>query len=274
MPSRAELVRIARGKLGAPLRWGYTAASEIEIAGATALARLHGSGSRSVPDLTVIAKTFERPANARRMISTLRRVFDGPIVVADDSREPQEFDDPAVQVVVLQFDSGVAKGRNAALAEVATEFVMSVDDDFVFTPELDLSHVIAYLRRNPEVDIVGGLVINLPLWHAPDYTTARLFAYRGKPVRPAGTVIDGLPVLHKVPQFFVARTERLRLVRWDENLKRVDHNDFFTRAYGVLLTVYDKQFYCLHAQPKFNNHYQSFRRDYGADMVYLNRKWS
>ena len=41
-----------------------------------------------------------------------------------------------------------------------------------------------------------------------------------------------------------------------------------------LLTVYDKQFYCLHAQPKFNTHYQNFRRDYGADMVYLSQKWS
>lgn len=214
MRTRAEFTRVARGKLGAPLRWGYTATSEIEIAGATAFARMRGRRLRSVPDLTVIAKTFERPTNSRRMISTLRRVFDGPIVVADDSREPQEFDDPAVQVVVLSFDSGVAKGRNAALAEVATEYVMSVDDDFVFTPELDLSRVIAYLRRNPQVDIVGGLVINLPLWQAPDYTTARLFAYRGEPARPAGTVIDGLPVPHKVPQFFIARTERLRLVQW------------------------------------------------------------
>lgn len=275
MPTRAELARVARGRLGAPLRWGYRAASEIEIAGATALARLHGSGSRSVPDLTVIAKTFERPANARRMISTLRRVFDGPIFVADDSRAPQEFDDPAVQVVVLPFDSGVAKGRNAALAEVTTEFVMSVDDDFVFTPEVDLNRVIAYLRRNPQVDIVGGLVINLPLWQAPDYTTARLFAYRGEPIRPAGTVIDGLPVLHKVPQFFIARTERIRLVGWDDKLKRVDHTDFFTRAYGVLVTVYDRDFTCLHdTRSKFDAHYQRFRRDYGADAAYINQKWA
>jgi len=66
-------------------------------------------------------------------------------------------------VVLLPFDSGVAKGRNAALAEVATEFVMSVDDDFVFTPELDLNRMIAHLRRSLQVDIVGGLVINLPL---------------------------------------------------------------------------------------------------------------
>lgn len=212
----ARLARMASGTCGAPLRWGYTALSEIEILGSSALARLHRRPTRSVPDLTVIAKTFERPANSRRMVSTLRRVFDGRIVVADDSLSPQAFDDPQVQVVVLPFDSGVARGRNAALAEVSTEFVMSVDDDFVFTPDLDLNRVVAYLRRNPEVDMAGGLVINLPLWQAPDYAKARLFAYRGEPVLPAGTVIDGLPVLYKVPQFFVARpiAESSSVVPW------------------------------------------------------------
>lgn len=264
---------MSRGTLGAPLRWGYSALSEIEIAGASALSRLAPRPDRSVPDLTVIGKTFERPANARRMVKSLRRVFDGPIVIADDSRTPLTWDVPGVNPVILRFDSGVAAGRNAALAEVETEFVMSVDDDFVFTPELNLNRVLAYLRRNPEVDIVGGLVINLPLWQAPDYSTAPLFAYRGDPIREAGTIIDGLPVLYKVAQFFVARTQRIRLVKWDQNLKRVDHNDFFTSAYGVLLTVYDQRFYCLHAQPKFNRHYQSFRGDYGADLQYLREKW-
>ncbi|MDO5737283.1 MAG: glycosyltransferase [Propionibacteriaceae bacterium] len=208
------------------------------------------------------------------MLGSLRRVFDGPIVVADDSRTPQTFADPGIQEVHLPFDSGVAHGRNAALAEVGTEFVMSVDDDFVFTADVDLNRVVDYLRRNPEVDIVGGAVINLPLLQVVDYSTAQLFAYRGEPVLPLGTVVDGLPVLFKVPQFFIARTDRLRMVGWDDSLKRVDHNDFFTRAYGILLTVHDEGFYCLHAQPKFDEHYQSFRRDTDADFRYLHRKWS
>ena len=267
-------MRTARGRAGAPLRWGYTAVSAFEIAGLTAVARLRRRPLRSVDDLTVIAKTFERPENARRMVATLRTVFDGVIVIADDSRSPLTFDDPTVKVVTLPFDSGVAKGRNAALAQVSTEFVMSVDDDFVFTPDLDLHRVVDYLRHHPEVDIVGGRVVNLPLLQTTDYSGAPLFAHRGEPVRPAGTLIDGLPVLHKVPQFFIARTDRLRLVQWDDNLKRVDHNDFFTRAYGVLLTVYDQQFSCLHAQPKFNARYQGFRQDVGPDMVYLSRKWT
>lgn len=274
MMRKTELARVARGRLGAPLRWGYTGVSELEILATMALARLQPRPSPTVPDLTVIAKSFERPKSARRMVSTLRRVFDGPIVVADDSASPQHYDDDAVYVLELPFDSGVARGRNAALAEVASEFVMTVDDDFVFTPDLDLNRVVDYLRRNPEVDLVGGTVINLPLFQTTDYSTAQLFAYPGEPIKPAGALVDGLPVLYKVPQFFISRTESVRRIGWDENLKRVDHQDFFTRAHGELLTVYDRHFYCLHAQPKFHAHYQSFRRDTRGDLRYLSRKWS
>jgi len=271
---RRDLARIARGPLGAPLRLGYDAVSRAEIAWFTFAGRRHPTPSRTVPGLTVIAKTFERPASARRMVRSLRHVFDGPVIVADDSRTPQSYDDPGVHVVELPFDSGVARGRNAALAEVATEFVMSVDDDFVFTPDLDLNRVVTYLHRNPEVDLVGGAVVNLPLLQAVDYSTARLFAYPGEPVRPAGSLVSGLAVVHKVPQFWIGRTARVRDVGWDENLKRVDHNDFFTRAHGVLLTVQDPAFHCLHAQPKFDARYQSFRTNTGPDLAYLSRKWS
>ena len=46
------------------------------------------------------------------------------------------------------------------------------------------------------------------------------------------------------------------------------------RAHGVLLTVYDQQFSCLHAQPKFDSRYQAFRQDVGPDLAYLSRKWT
>ncbi|WP_159898485.1 hypothetical protein [Ornithinibacter aureus] len=36
-------------------------------------------------------------------------------------------------------------------------------------------------------------------------------------------------------------------------------------AYGIHLTVFDRQFTCLHAQPEFNAPYQAFRRDVVAD---------
>lgn len=274
MFDKRELARIARGRLGAPLRFGYSAASWLEIAAFSAAARLRPAPSPTVPGLTTIAKTFERPKVVRRMLTSLRKIFDGPIIVADDSESPQTFPDEGVQEIHLPFDSGVARGRNAALAEVDTEFVLSVDDDFVFTRDVDLNRVVNYLRRNPEVDIVGGSVINLPLVQIVDYSTAPLFAYRGEPVLPLDTIVDGLRVVFKVPQFFIARTERLRVVGWDDALKRVDHTDFFTRAHGVLLTVQDKNFYCLHAQPKFDAHYQAFRGDTDSDNRYLNRKWS
>ncbi|MFN8096659.1 MAG: hypothetical protein U0Q21_00005, partial [Dermatophilaceae bacterium] len=88
-----------------------------------------------------------------------------------------------------------------------------------------------------------------------------------------GTLIDGLPVLYKVPNFYLARTAAARSVGYDPMLKRIDHNDFFTTAYGRIVCVQDADWVCLHAQTHFDAHYQSFRTDLAADFAHLARKW-
>lgn len=105
------------------------------------------------------------------------------------------------------------------------------------------------------------------------YSTASLFAYRGQPRVRQGTLIDGLPVAYKVPNFYVARTEAVRRIGYDDRLKRLDHNDFFTAAYGELVCVIDHRMVCLHAHSYFDGHYQSFRTDTAADSRLLSDKW-
>ena len=65
---------------------------------------------------------------------------------------------------------------------------------------------------------------------------------------PPGSFINGLPVYNKVANFYIGRTERIRLVGWNPALKRLDHADFFTRALGILTTVFNPNLKCLHAQ--------------------------
>lgn len=69
----------------------------------------------------------------------------------------------------------------------------------------------------------------------------------------------------------MARTERGQ-VMWDEKLKRVEHADFFTRAKGELVTVYNEQMKVLHARLFFNKKYLQFRED-GGDFEYLREKY-
>ena len=69
--------------------------------------------------MTVLIKTFERPAVFRRLVQSIRRLYPSlPIVVADDSREPIRLS--GVETVSLPYDSGIAAGRNAGLDRATT----------------------------------------------------------------------------------------------------------------------------------------------------------
>ena len=255
------------------LQWAYGGLIGAETAVASAWVRRRGRGPVDPGNLTLVVKTFERPAVLRRMLASIRRVFSGPVVVADDSRAPVAPHDPATRVVALPFDTGIGAGRNALLTAVETEYVFMTDDDMVLLPDFDVARVLDYLDRNPEVDVVGGRVVHLPLWRTADYSSAALYAEDGEPRVRRGTLIDGLPVAYKVPNFYIARTASVRAIGYDDKLKRVDHNDFFTSAYGRLVCVVDPAMVCLHAHSYFDAHYQSFRMDTSADQAWIAQKW-
>ena len=69
---------------------------------------------------------------------------------------------------------------------------------------------------------------------------------------PHGATIGDLPVYSKVPNFFVARTERVRAIGWTEELKVLEHHEFFWRAWGELTTVYDSSWRVVHARNPFD----------------------
>ncbi len=277
--STARLLRrisaVGRGSKEHPiLRCAYRALVGTEIVAARAAAL--GRRVRPVDpgNLTLVIKTFERPELLSRLLRSARRVFSGAIIIADDSETPFVCDDSRVTVLALPFDSGVGAGRNALIDAVTSEYLMMCDDDMVLLPGFDVRRPLEYLARNRDVDLCGGEVIDLPRWKRINYTKAPLFASTGRPRWPQGTVLDGLPVLYKVPNFYVARTDRVRQVRYDDKLKRVDHADFFTRAFGKLTCVYDSNMVCLHSGSLFDARYQSFRMDMAEDSAYLVQKWS
>jgi len=218
-----------------------------------------------------LIKTFERPQIVRRLIASIRRGYPSlPIVVADDSRNPVEL--PGIETIALPFDSGVSAGRQAGLARVRSPFVMVADDDFVFLPSTALAPAVAKLR-NPTIDILGGQLIDLPQLRFREPPLGQIFATSAVPLVPIGSSIDGLLVCDKVANFYIARTERLRLVGWDAALRRIDHADFFTRALGVLVTVFDRELRALHAQTPFDAAYMKHRLDVAHDQALLAARW-
>lgn len=218
-------------------------------------------------------KTFQRPSVARRLVRAARTVFDGRIVVADDSRQPMTFDDPLVDVLPLPFNSGVSVGRNAALDAVDTEYVLVTDDDIVFTAASDVEAARRRLDANPEIDVVGFLRVELPRWFAHDFGPDALFSGHREPLRPWGEIVGGLPVRYKIAQVYLARTEAIGRVRWDPAVRMVDHRDFFSRAAGEIVVVLDASIRSYHAQTPFDAGYTRYRLDVQPDLRYLGRVW-
>lgn len=219
--------------------------------------------------LTLVIKTFERRPLLLRLLRSIRRSYPRiAIVVVDDSRTTRPI--PGVDYLALPFDSGVSAGRSAGLARVRTPFTMILDDDFVFYRQTDLLASLGRLAAEPRIDIIGGVVITLPMMEWNESNRRSIYKIDG--MSPLGR-IGGLEQRRKVPNFFIARTERLAQVGWDSRLKRLDHLDFFTRADGVLCSVFDPSLRCLHAKSPFDRNYMQYRDSYQADRALLQQRY-
>lgn len=224
--------------------------------------------------VTMLVKTFLRPRTLHRLLSSVRRFYPAlPVIVVDDSPDAQPLPNSHVKTVVLPYDSGLSVGRMEGLKHVQTPYVLLLDDDFVFYRHTRLGQALALLEQHPTIDIMGGAVVNLPFFTTADYQKATVYPTAAAPTYHPGTLIGDLPTLNKVANFFLARTDRLRLVEWDSNLKLVEHADFFTRAKGILTTVYNKNLRCLHARTPFDKTYMGKRNDFLPYVVYLQKKY-
>ena len=87
------------------------------------------------------------------------------------------------------------------------------------------------------------------------------------------TQIDGNHfVMGKVPNLYVARTDKVRSIGWDENIRMMDHQDFFWRAAGNLVSVIALGTAVFHYHNPFQWHYQKYRQDVEEDKNYIAKK--
>ncbi|XP_074990041.1 beta-1,4 N-acetylgalactosaminyltransferase 1 isoform X3 [Calonectris borealis] len=192
--------------------------------------------------VTIATKTFLRYEKLRGLIASIRRFYPSvTIVVADDSQHPEPLQGPHLEHYLMPFGKGWFAGRNLAVSQVTTKYVLWVDDDFIFTPRTRLEKLVDVLERT-SLDLVGGAVREIT-----GYTTT----YRQRlSVRGGGAGGDclrtrpgfhhrlaGFPacvVTDGVVNFFLARTDKVRQVGFDPRLRRVAHLEFFIDGLGVL----------------------------------------
>jgi hypothetical protein len=266
---------IAEGRLRPVTARGYETVTAVELAVERMADRLARVTDKDGPltELTVLVKTFERPRVLRRFVDSVRRFYpDLKVIVVDDSRKPEPIE--GLETITMPYDSGVSAGRNELIARAQTDYVLLLDDDFVFYRHTRLGPAVEAMKRHPEIDIMGGQVVNLPFYRRlPLSLEGPLYPSSASPRVPIRSTIGGFTVAAKVPVFFLARRERVALVPWDPHANRSGHADFFTRALGVLTTVYNPRLRCLHAKTPFATEYMAKRLDLVAEADYLAAKY-
>lgn len=192
-------------------------------------------------NLSIIIKTFNRPNALIKLLESINRFYPNiKILIADDGNDCISPDYQSyAQYFKLPYDVGLSYGRNFLIDKVDTEYLLLLDDDFEFTEKTDINKLYQAIKKNKDLDIIGGLVNNFG--NEPIY-------YNNKLVLKDGTLyhyrkqnngyINNIPLFDIILNFFIARTQSIRKIRWDDDLKVIEHEDFFLRCKGFLKIGY------------------------------------
>ena len=229
--------------------------------------------------VTFIYKSFQRQKMAVQLYKNIQKFYPGvSVIIADDSQKPLNLQDDYVKVIQLPFNSGLSKGINFALAEVRTPFVIRMDDDELLTLRTNFHHQLRFLLAHPEADLVavhccGALRPCSLKKSATSYQKFSMNNALKKLKIPHLTYLDDTHAVYgKVPQVFVARTEAIRSVGYDDNIRMIDHHEFFFRAAGKIVYVLALDSFVFHRHNHFDRDYSKYRSDIAKDKAYISSK--
>ena len=235
--------------------------------------------------VTALIKTFLRDGYLFNCVASLKQQAPKiQIIVADDGHTSDEKEQRLLKMGVSQYirlpfnSAPIARGRNVMVDAAKTPYVLIGDDDFTYTAATKLGDMWSMMGI---VDIVGGAVKeNEVVLHyegrfaRENSETIRMLALDGKfylhdkiPFKPADYVFN----------FFIAKTDVLRKVRWDEHLHAsYEHEDFFLSAQKAATKIaYCPNSVVLHRYgPPDTSEYQKYRHSGDhSDKVIFEKKW-
>lgn len=207
-------------------------------------------------NVTIIVKTFIRPECCVRLIESIRKKYPTiTIIIADDGDiSPDLSSFSNVEYLKMPFDSGVSAGRNLLMDNVKTKYYLSVDDDMVFIESTNLEIPYNILEKNVEIDMVGGDVNGIIYHGLLEKKDNIMNFYKTKEKKK----INGYPIYDIILQFYLVKTEKIIKIKYDPELKTVDHMEFFWRAKDHLNITYTNEFKIVNKSDK-NERYDKFR---------------
>lgn len=230
-------------------------------------------------NVTFIFKSFERQKLAEGLCKNISRMYPGvSIIIADDSHKPLSVDLPNVKVIHLPFNSGLSAGLQAALNDVKTPYVMRMDDDELLTIRSKVHRELNYLIEHTQLDLIGFGHTTAIRLHSPEFNFKEYYKYsmsdaiRPLKIKHLTKIDENHLVLGKVANIYLARTDKMREVGFDPNIKVIDHHEFFWRAAGIMTCAVALDTVVFHRHNPYEKEYNAYRSDYAADLEYIQRK--
>lgn len=204
---------------------------------------LYDIGTDINSQVTIATKTFLRYDALKVLLSSIRRFYSTiTVIIADDSFEPKKIVGEHIQHYIMPPAQGWFAGRNLAVSQATTKYFLWVDDDFQFTENTKIEKLVEVMEAVPELDVVGGSVQGNQFYFSLEYDQGEeneggcLYRksngkYHTLPGYPQCSLVSG------VVNFFLARTDAVQRVRFDPQLQRVAHSEFFMDGLGSLMVA-------------------------------------
>jgi len=206
-------------------------------------------------NVTLLVKTFKRPEHLERLLNSVEEHYPKlSVIVVDDSDVPYadeicgKYRNNDFMAYTMPYDIGLSAGRNAGLDTITTPYFVLCDDDHYFNSSLAIPLLLGALADG--MDIAGGHYVE------PNGRETRwdgLLVRRGEDVWGHRVPVERPYTRVEIVQnFFAARTDEIKLLRWDDQIKiGTEHCDFFYRAkLRKLKVAYVPDAYVCHRHPE------------------------
>lgn len=119
--------------------------------------------------VTIGITSFERLECLQRLLLSIKATGKArPVIVADNSREPQQMgalrlcEEHGAELIGLPFDAGLAACRNAIMQAATTEYVLLLEEDFIFCNQTRIDWLVRAMLALTRygVNVVSGAVCN------------------------------------------------------------------------------------------------------------------
>ncbi|XP_057685546.1 LOW QUALITY PROTEIN: beta-1,4 N-acetylgalactosaminyltransferase 1a [Corythoichthys intestinalis] len=241
--------------------------------------------------VTIVTKTFQRYNHLKNLINSIQQYNPNvTIVFADGNENPRQVTGPHIEQYIMSFRKCLFVGRNLALSQVTTKYVVCVDDYSIFTADTKLEKMVDILERT-SLDLVGSAVREVTGWTSTCRHTIS--------VEEGGEHNDCLHIMsgyhHAIERFpfcvdtdqiavinfFMARTEKVQQVGFNPHLARPGSLEFFVDGLGSLHIGSCSDVVINHAskiqlpwtRTTSKKAYLKFRYSQSNDVIYISMKF-